>query len=200
MRQVESLPLQARAIASGEGRSFASMCRRSSRSTNAVDCLVSSPKARRCFDLIAHMPVATKRGSERFLTSAPTSPYSFRGIHKLPRRSRAPRIGLAGARPLYIRSNLRSRTAADTFRGGQARGKAGLGGDLRNSRCTHRPAHSTYNAGRGHLSKFGFTAPQGPSHIQQLEVRSSDFQTARCCLVLIVEAQRGLRTDEDRCS
>lgn len=77
------------------------------------------------------MPVATKRGSERFLTSAPTSHTAPEGFINCPAGPEPPRRGLVRPRPLYIRSNLRSRTAADTFRGGQARGKAGLGGVIR---------------------------------------------------------------------
>jgi len=53
------------------------------------------------------------------------------------------------------------------------------------------------NAIRGHLSEFGFIAPQGPSHIQQLieqveDPSSSIPEAARCCLTLLVEALRRL--------
>jgi len=53
------------------------------------------------------------------------------------------------------------------------------------------------NALRGHLSEFGFIAPQGPSHIQQLidqvEDPSSRIpEAARCCLVFLIEALRRL--------
>lgn len=53
------------------------------------------------------------------------------------------------------------------------------------------------NALRGHLSEFGFIAPQGPSHIQQLIDQVEDPSSripedARCCLVFLIEALRRL--------